>query len=243
MWKNVRDWARSAFSSGTDPLDQPTLLRSVEDGILALARRGEQGRDAFPPGVRVRVTVRGGGLETVRGFVSDPAFDREVEAALANRLASPSTLPARRYEVVSGASDAVEVLEDARVLAAVLVVEGGDRDGDRYPIENARREWRVGRGSWHAESEDDQRVANDIIVTDEARLVSRAAAVLRRGSGLLEVEARNQGDCLVVVRRDGSRVRPAHVSSGRCPLEAGDRVEFHDGDATAVRLRVTLPED
>jgi hypothetical protein len=243
MWKRISGWARSAFASGTDPLDQPTLLRSVEDGVLALGRRGEQGRDAFPPGVRVRVTVRGGGVETVRGFVTDPAFDRDVESALANRLVTPSSLPARRYEVVAGDADGVEVLEDARVLAAVLVVEGGDRDGDRYPIENVRRDWRVGRGRWHAESEHEQRTANDIVVTDEARFVSRAAAVIRRGSGLLEVETRNQGDCLVVVRRDGTRVRPALVASGRCPLEAGDCVEFHDGDATAVRLRVTVPEE
>jgi hypothetical protein len=239
MWADVKKWVRDVFSSGTHVLDHPTLLRAAEDGILALRRHGDAGRDVFPPGVRVRITVREGSVETVRGFVTHPGFDQELHAALLNRLVhSGAALPVRTYEVSRGDTDAVEVVEDTAAIVAVLVIEGGNRAGDRFAVENVRREWRIGRGRWH---DDEERVANDIVLTDDEKYVSRAAAVLRRGGALLEVATRKQGDCLVVHRSDGTQVRPANIASGWCPLEVGDCVELHDGRSTGLRLRVVAP--
>ncbi|MFZ5480570.1 MAG: hypothetical protein ACOZNI_27655 [Myxococcota bacterium] len=237
------DKLKRSLSGGEDELGRDDLLRRVEDGILALKRHGARGREVFPAGVRVRVVAADGSLATLRGFVADPAFERELEARLANRLATPDQLPARRYEVVAGEPTDVTVIEDPDRVAAVLVIEGGDRDGDRFPVELGRREWRVGRGKWHQERPDDQRLPNDIVLTESLAWVSRAAAIVRRAGALLEVEARQQGEFLVVVKRDGTQQRPAMTASGRIPLAVGDRVELHDGQNGRVALRVESAEE
>jgi hypothetical protein len=122
-------------------------------------------------------------------------------------------------------------------------VEGGDRDGDRYPVELTRKEWRVGRGRWHQEDGPGRRVANDVVLTDTLPWVSRAAAVLRRTGAHLDVEAREQGEFLIVVRQDGSQVRPAVTASGKAPLRVGERIELHDGRDARLCLRLDPAEE
>src|SRR5688500_6225737 len=85
-----------------DRLDRPNLRRQVVEGILTLKRRGQRGAEVLPPAVAVAVTVGEGGVEVVRGFVKDPTFDQEVEAALRNRLVNAASLPLRSYTVEVG---------------------------------------------------------------------------------------------------------------------------------------------
>lgn len=243
IFDRIKDALAGPLSGGEDELGREDLLRRLEEGILALKRHGPRGKEVFPAGVRVRVEVAEGSVATVRAFVSDPAFERDLEDRLQNRLVAPDALPARRYRVVRGDATRVDVIEDEALVSAVLVVEGGDRDGDRYPVELHRREWRVGRGRWHQERPDDQRLPNDVVLTDSAPWVSRAAALLRRTGAFLEVEARQQGEFLVVVRKEGTQVRPSNTAAGRVPLRVGDRLEFHDGADGRVALRVDPPED
>lgn len=234
----IPDLFRRVLAGGDDELGRDDLLRRVEEGVLALRRHGRHGKDVFPPAVRVQVTTKDRSLETLRAFLADPSLDRDLEARLLNRLATPDRLPVRAYVVTAGDTNAVDVVEDALALQGTFVVEGGDRSGDRYLVELGRAEWRLGRGRWHQERADDQRLPNDIPVTDSAPFVSRAAALVRRSGAWLEVEARQQGDFLFVVRRDGTQVRPAVSSSGRVPLAAGDRLVFHDGEGAEIVVRL-----
>lgn len=243
VFDRIRDALAGPLAGGEDELGREDLLRRLEEGLLALKRHGPRGREVFPAGVRVVVTVAEGSLATVRAFVADPSFERDLEARLQNRLVSADVLPARRYLVQKGDATRVELLEEDRHVGAVLVVEGGDRDGDRWPVELGRREWRIGRGKWHQERPDDQRLPNDVVLTETTAWISRAAAIVRRAGAFLEVEARQQGDFLVVVRRDGTQVRPAMTAAGRVPLAAGDRLVFHDGGEGRVVLRVDPPEE
>ncbi len=237
------DTIRRTLAGGDDELGRDDLLRQVEEGILALKRHAARGREVFPAGVRVGIRAAEGSVVTLRAFVADPSFERDLEARLQNRLVASETLPARRYKVERGEPTGVTVEEDEQALAGVLVVEGGDHDGHRFPVDLARKEWRIGRGRWHQERPDDQRLPNDIVVTDSLAWVSRAAAVLRRSGALIEVESRQQGECLLVVRRDGTQLRPALTASGRLPLRVGDRVELHDGHDGRVSLRLDPAEE
>lgn len=215
-------------------LGREDLLRQTVKGILALRRHGARGVDEFPAAVLVHITVATGSIETLRRWTRDSAFEREMEARLLNELATPGDLPARRYDIAAGERDGIEVSEDAAPIWAVLVIDGGDRDKDRYPVEGARREWRLGRGPWHV----DHRLPNDIILATEDRWVSRAAAILHRTGALFEVEAREQGEFLVVHPRDGTPKRPAMVPSGRVAVQIGDTLEFHDGADHHIRVHV-----
>lgn len=236
-WLDKLRVAASEDASDGD-LDRPDVLRATVKGILAQRRRGPAGTEVFPPGVVVHVTVRGGGVETIRGWVGDPAFEREVDARLVNELARPGELPARRYVVDAGERSGVRVDEDAAPCFAVLVVEGGDHAGDRYPIGVGRKEWRIGRGRWHTEN----RLPNDIVLSEDARWLSRAAAVLRRAGSLFELEAREQGEYVVVLPADGAPQRPAMTAARRVAVRIGDRVEFHDGKDARITLLVAAPE-
>ena len=237
------DRIRRSLSGGDDELGREDLLRKVEEGILALKRHGGRGKEVFPAGVHVRVTASEGSLDTLRGFLAHPGFEHDLEARLRNRLVDPDALPARRYDVLAGeptdvGGATVVVAEDEVGVVAFLVVEGGDRDGDRFAVELGRREWRIGRGRWHQERPDDQRLPNDIVLTDTLPFVSRAAALLRRGGAFLEVESRQQGEFLLIVRKDGAQVRPAMTATGRIPVRPGDRLEFHDGGDGRLVLRI-----
>ncbi len=228
------DLKRTLGSDNDGELGYTDLVTMAARGMLALARRDARGAWVFPPGVIVRVTAAEGSLETLRGWAADPATEREVTARLLNERVEAQDLPARRWEVLAGEHDGIEVVEDPSPVFAVLVVEGGDRDGDRYPVGPGRREWRLGRGRWHA----DNRLQNDVVLSDGAAWVSRAAAVLRRTAGGFELEARDQGEFVVVVPRDGTPKRPAMTASGRVTLGVGDRVEFHDGKEARLALRL-----
>lgn len=232
------DELRRSFAADTDgELGRADLVSLAARGILDLARRDLRGQPTFPPGVIIRVGAREGSLETLRAWAADPVTEQEVTARLLNERIDPGALPARRWEVERAERDGVDVVEDPAPVLGVLVVEGGDRDGDRYPIGPGRREWRIGRGRWHA----DNRVQNDVLLAESAPWLSRGAAILRRTGSGFEVEARDQGEFVVVVPHDGTPRRPAMTASGRVAITLGDRVEFHDGKDARISLRLVAP--
>jgi hypothetical protein len=218
-------------------LGRADLVALAARGIMSMGRRDARGKLAYPPGVVLRVSACDSSLETLRAWARDPATEAEVSARLLNEGIAPIDQPVRRWEVERGEHDSVEVLEDAAPVFAVLVVVGGDRDGDRFPVGAGAREWRVGRGRWHA----DNRLQNDIVMSETAAWLSRAAAVLRRTAGGFELEARDQGEYLVVLPREGTPRRPAMSASGRVAVAVGDEIEFHDGKEARLGLRVEAP--
>lgn len=219
-----------------EELGQPDLLRRVTEGIVALARHADRGLPVLPPEVEVRIRVGGGGVQTIERFVQDPAFDREVEARVLNELVRlrPDGLPVRRYLVEPGERNAVEVKE-APLRRFRLHIQGGDRDGAAVTLPPSRRQYLLGRGDWHGE---EMQVANDVVLSESERAVSRRAARLHRSAAGLEIESLDQREALVVERQDGERVRPALTASGRVPLAFGDRIEFTDGKRPVVTIVV-----
>lgn len=238
----IQKWLKGLVDGGDHELGRDDLLRQVEEGILALRRHGSRGMEVFPPAVRVYVEAVEGSLETLRGFVKDPSFEKDLEARLNNRLIAADTLPARRYEVLRAERSGVRVEEDSKTNLAILMIEGGDKDGQRIALETGRREWRMGRGRWHQERADDQRLPNDIVLSDTLSYISRASAILRRSGALLEVETRQQKEFLIIVRKDGAKLRPAMTASGRVPVRPGDRMEFHDGGQQCLTVHILSEE-
>lgn len=238
----VLDKLRPVVDGGDEELGRDDLLRQVEEGILALRRHGARGKEVFPPSVRIQIFASEGSLVTLKNFVEDPSFEADLEARLHNRLVAAEALPARRYQVERAEYSKVTVEEDAKAVLGRLQIEGGDQDGIITPLEASRKEWRMGRGRWHQERADDQRLPNDILLTDSISWVSRAAAILHRSGALLELESRQQGEFLIVVKRDGAQLRPAVTSSGRVPVRPGDRLEFHDGSQQRLTVFILPPE-
>jgi hypothetical protein len=234
----VQKTAETVHAGGDDELGREDLLRDTCDGILKLRRHGARGKDVFPPGVIVRVAARDGSLESLRRFVADSSFEEDLDAMLRNRLVEPGALPARRYVIATGSANRVVVEDDTVGVQAVFVVEGGDKDGERYVVKLSQREWRLGRGKWHQNLPDDQRVPNDIVLSDTLSWISRAAAVIERSGAFLEVVSRQQKDFLVVLKADGAKIRPHLTASGRAPMAIGDRLEFHDGGSGTLVLRL-----
>lgn len=227
-----------AASDNDGELGGADLVVLASQGILALARRDARGKSVLPSGVVLRVTATEGSLEILRVWAHDPATDSEIDARLLNERFERGALPARRWEIERGETNAIVVVEDASPILAMFVVEGADRDGDRVPVGPGRREWRVGRGRWHA----DNRLQNDIVLSETEAWLSKAAAIIRREGAGFEVESRDQGEYLVVVPRDGTPVRPAMTAAGRVTVSVGDRIEFHDGKSAMVALRIEAPE-
>ena len=213
-------------------LGQPDLLRRVTAGIVALARHADRGIPVLPAEVEVRIRVGDGGVQTIERFVQDPAFDREVEARVLNELVRlrPDGLPVRRYLVEAAERTAVEVKE-APLRRFRLRIQGGDRDGATVTLPATRRQYLLGRGDWHGE---EMQVANDVVLSEGERAVSRRAARLHRSAAGLELESLDQREALVVEKPDGERLRPALTASGRVPLAYGDRIEFTDGRRPVV---------
>jgi rhodanese-related sulfurtransferase len=116
-----------------------------------------------------------------------------------------------------------------------LKIEGGDRAGNAVPMQGEKRVFLVGRGPWHG---DDQQVANDVVVSETEKGISRRAARLHRVSGNFELEALDQSEALVVARPDGQRLRPALAASGRVPVQPGDVIEFTDGAKTVLTVKL-----
>lgn len=218
-------------------LGRADLVVLAARGVLAMGRRDTRGKMVYPPGVVIRVLAADSSLETLRGWTRDPATESEVSARLLNEGVELIDQPVRRWEVERGETNSVEVVEDAAPIYAVLVVSGGDRDGDRFPVGAGAREWRIGRGRWHA----DNRLQNDIVLSESASWLSRAAAVLRRTAGGFELEARDQGEYVVVLPQNGTPRRPAMSASGRAVVAIGDEIQFHDGADARLSLRVEAP--
>ncbi|MFT5685389.1 MAG: hypothetical protein ACI8RZ_006340 [Myxococcota bacterium] len=233
------DRLRALVEPDSDSLDRPDLRRRVVDGILKLRRRGQRGVEILPLSVLVTVTVGAGSVEVVRRFVDEPAFDAEIDAELRNRLVGirPDALPRRRYVVAEGEQTGVVVAESDTGITARLCIRGGDRDGERLILSAGHREHRIGRGEWHEPGT----VANDIALG--ASFVSRRAAVLRVAGSALEVSALDQGECLVVVRRDGKRIRPTNTRSRRVRVGPGDILEFNDGGGQRICVEILSPDE
>jgi len=217
-------------------LGHPDLLRRVVDGIAKLKRHADRGVEVLPPEVEVHITVGEGSVQVIERFVNEPSFDREVEAALRNKLvrAREDRMPVRRYFVQAGKKTQVSVKESAPKTYQ-LKIEGGDRAGSTVPMQSEKRVFLVGRGPWHG---DDQQVANDLIVSETEKAISRRAARLHRVSGTFEIEALDQSEALVVARPDGQRLRPALSASGRVPVHPGDVIEFTDGAKTVLTVKL-----
>jgi hypothetical protein len=227
---------KTLLTGGASELGQPDLLRKVVDGILKLRRHGGRGIEVLPEEVQVRIKVGEGGVQAIQTFLEDPSFDREVEASLLNRLvhAREDRMPVRHYSVEAGDRTSVEVAEiPARTLQ--FRVAGGDRDGLKIPVPPGRRDLLIGRGPWHG---DDQHVANDVIVANADKTISRRAARIRRAGAALEIESLDQREAMVVVKPDGSKLRPALSASGRVPVRPGDAIEFTDGSKTVLTLHL-----
>ncbi|HUG53673.1 MAG TPA: FHA domain-containing protein [Vicinamibacteria bacterium] len=217
-------------------LGHPDLLRRVVDGISKLKRHADRGVEVLPPEVEVHITVGEGSVQVIERFVTDPAFDREVEAALRNRLvrAREDRMPVRRYYVKAGKRTQVSVKETPP-RSYQLCIEGGDRSGTAVPLPGEKRVFLVGRGPWHG---DEQQVANDVVVSESEKAISRRAARVHRAGGTFELESLDQSEALVVSRPDGQRLRPALAASGRVPVQPGDVIEFTDGAKTVLTVRL-----
>ena len=217
-------------------LGQPDLVRRTTEAIAALARHGSRGHLVLPEEVEVRIRVGEGSVQVVERFVQDPAFDREIEARLLNELVrlAPEGLPVRRYVVETAERTSVEARE-APPPRFKLRIEGGDRDGAEITLAPGRRQYLLGRSEWHG---DEQQVANDVVLCENERAVSRRAARLRRSTRGLELESLDQQEAVVVVRADGERLRPALSASGCVAVRAGDRIEFTDGRSPVLSVLV-----
>jgi hypothetical protein len=233
------DRLRALVEPDANSLDRPDLRRQVVDGILKLRRRGQRGVEVLPLSVLVTVTVGDGSVEVVRRFVDEPAFDAEIDAELRNRLVGirPDALPRRRYVVAVGEQTRVVVTESDTGISARLRIVGGARDGARITLSAGHREHRIGRGEWHESST----IANDIALS--ASFISRRAAVLRVAGSALEISSLDQGECLVVVRPDGKRIRPSNTRTRRVRVGPGDVLEFNDGGEQRVCLEILEPDE
>jgi hypothetical protein len=219
-----------------EELGQPDLLRRVTEGIVSLARHADRGLPVLPREVDVHIHVGEGGVQVIERFVQDPAFDREVEARVLNELVRlrPDGLPVRRYIVSPAEKTSVEVKE-APLRRFRLRIQGGDRDGTAITLPATRRQYLLGRTDWHG---DEMQVANDVVLCEAERAVSRRAARLHRSAAGLEVESLDQREAMVVEKADGERLRPALAASGRVPVQPGDRIEFTDGKRTVLTVAV-----
>ncbi|HEV8253270.1 MAG TPA: FHA domain-containing protein [Vicinamibacteria bacterium] len=230
----------TGLRGGEGELGHPDLLRKVVDGILKLRRHGDRGMEFLPPEVEVRIGVAEGGLQVLQRWVNDPAFDREVEAALKNRLVRThdDALPVRRY-VVEASPHSTVVVKERQPRGFQLRVESGDRAGTVFPLPADRRDLLLGRSAWHG---DDQQVANDIVISENERAVSRRAARLHRTGASFELQSLDQREALSVLRPDGTRLRPALSASGRVPVKPGDLIEFTDGAKPVAVLKLEETE-
>ncbi len=190
----------------------------------------------LPPEVQVKIGVGEGSVKVIEAFLQDEAFDRDVAATLRNQLvhARQDALPIRHYVVEAAPKTLVEVTEmEARALK--LRIAGGDRDGATIPLPQNRRDLLLGRGPWHGT---DQQVANDVVVSDSEKAISRRAARLHRGTAVVELESLDQREALAVVRPDGQKLRPALSANGRVPLRPGDAIEFSDGSKPVLLVHL-----
>jgi hypothetical protein len=228
-------WLSDLLKGGSNELGWDDLVRRVVDGVVALKRYGARGEVVFPGEVTVRITVGEGSVDVVQGFVDRPDLDREVDAALQNRVDVPAEdLPQREYVVSPADRTSVTVVEGAP-RAWQFVVEGGDLIGRTLALPAGWTEAAFGRGEWHG---GEQHARNDLVVCEKTEFVSRRAGRLFRVGNHLEVAALDQGDLLLVRRASGETVRPARTARGRISVKPGDAIELADGRGECVRLVV-----
>jgi hypothetical protein len=226
-------WLSDMLRGGRGELGWEDLIKRVVDAIAPLKQYGPKGLIVFP--VVVRITVGGGSVDVVQGFVDRPDLDQSIGAALANRWDLPiEELPVREY-VVSAADRTSFTATEGVPKTWRLVIAGGDLDGRALDTPARWTELAFGRGPWHG---GDQSVQNDLIVADTTEFVSRRAGRLYRAGAHLEVAALDQGDELVVRRPGGEALRPARTARGRVAVRAGDAIELGDGRGKTVRLVV-----
>lgn len=222
--------------ASADELSQPDLLRKVTEEFVRLARHDDKGVPLLPKEVEVHIRVGAGSVQVIERFVQDPSFDRELEARLLNELVrlQPEALPLRKY-IVETADTTSVLVRELKPRQYRLRIEGGDRQGAKFPLPQGRRDFLLGRGEWHG---DDPGSVNDIVLSESEKAVSRRAARLHRGSLGLELEALDQRDALVVVRPNGERVRPVLSANGRVVVGTEDVIEFTDGKQPVLRVRL-----
>ena len=227
---------KGLIDGGNSELGLPDLTRKVVDGIVKLKRHADRGMEVLPREVEIHIIVGEGSVDVIRRFIEDPTFDKEVESALMNRIvkAREDALPVRRYFVEPGKKTKVEVRETPPK-SFRIVIKGGDRDGQNMALPRDRKDLLLGRGPWHG---DDQQIANDVVVCDGERSVSRRAARLHRVGATFELQSLDQREAVAVVRADGHRLRPALSASGRVPVRAGEAIEFTDGTRAVVTLQL-----
>ncbi len=203
--------------AGDDLTREDVIARCVE-AVLELSSFGGR-RDVFPARTEIVVSVPPNLVEIARGYVADPAFDREVAGRVKNELANPGALPVRIYRVEEGARfAAVATAAAARCLALRWGVES-------WPLPPGKPEILVGRGPWHGS---DELRSNDVVLPD-LKAISRSAVRLHPVGDGFEVEASGQDRDVSVVGKDGGRRRPAFSATGRIVMEVGDALEFSDG--------------
>jgi hypothetical protein len=222
-------------------LDRDVLLSRITEGILALQRRGSRGRQEFPAGVLIQIQLGEGSIETIHQFLRSDSFERDLEARILNKLTDPGELPVRRYEVSKvEAPTSLQVLEDADAVLAVAVITGGDKAGERILLDVHRKEWRIGRGPIHR-AEAGKQASNDIVLTLEEKLVSRAAALLKREGARLVIYPKDQGEFLRVRRANGVVLCPARTADKSAAVKAGDCIEFFDEKSGLISLKLEAP--
>ena len=235
------DAIKRALDGGRDEMSRDNLVRLVVDQVVALREYGRHGEHALPPEVAVRLVAPPERLVVLKGFVDDLQFDRDVESELLNRLvgATRDALPLRLYTVEAG-EPAITASGRRTAVAVRLTIAGGDRDGAALAVPPGQRFVRMGRGPWHGP---DQQNRNDLIVANDEPFVSRRAGRLRRVGAALEVEALDQGECLVVCREDGNRIRPHNTPTGWVLVRSGDTIEFNDGADRKLSVGVEVMQD
>src|SRR5688572_27579591 len=93
----------SRLLGDSDEVGWDDLRGRTVDALAAMAHHAARGEVVFPADVTVRIVVPARSVAVVRGFTDDPAFDREVGAALANRCdVALAALPRRGYRVEEG---------------------------------------------------------------------------------------------------------------------------------------------
>lgn len=223
-------WLTGLLRGGSNEISWDDLVRRVVDQVAALRHWGARGAIALPAELVIAIDVPERSLAVVRGFATDPRFDRDVAAMLGNRIdRAPHELPPREYVVGAGARLAIAVRE-AEPRAWELAIRGGDLDGRTLALP-AAGDIEFGRGSGEGPR-------CDAVVCEQTAFVSRRAGRLIRIGQRFEVEALDQGDLLVVRRAGGEVVRPARTARGRVVLAPDDVIELLDGRADAVRIAV-----
>lgn len=228
---------------GNTPLDRDTLLDRITQGILKLKRHGARGKEEFPLGVVVTIQVADGSLDTLARFVREEKFEQDLNNKLSNQLVNPGDFPTRRYQLikVEGVNN-ILVEEDPNAVVAVLKILDGDCANQTFSLDANQKEWRIGRGKVHSDAAG-RPILNDIILTESDKMVSRAAAILRRNGSSLELVARDQGEYLNVVRANNTVVRPARTASSCVPVRPGDRLEFFNEKGQRITLAVLPASD